>query len=418
MTSVTPATRPPEGVELPPHLYRVALLLGLSIFINYFDRGTLSLAAPFIKSDQGLSDYQLGIVLSAFFWTYASFQMISGWLVDRLDVNWVLFCGVALWCAATGATGFANSFYPLVAARLLLGVGESVAYPSYSKIIANHFLESQRGRANAFIGVGYACGPALGTLLGGLLMARVGWHLFFVVIGVAGALWLLPWIKWMPRDVMLPPATSASATILEIISQRSAWGTFAGLFSFNYLLYFLVTWLPSYLIRERHLSIRAMSIVGGMTFLTLGLSVGVCGWLSDRWIAAGGTPTLVRKTFTAVGLAGAATITFAFVIPDPKIALVFLVFASVCAGACSSNLWAITQTLAGPYAVGKWTGVQNFVGNLAGIVAPALTGLILTKTGRFLWPATITSLVCLLGSLAWSFLIERVEPLAWKVRDI
>jgi len=132
MTSITPATLP-ERVKLPPHLYRVALLLGLSIFINYFDRGTLSLAAPFIKSDQGLSDYQLGIVLSAFFWTYASFQMISGWLVDRLDVNWVLFCGVALWCAATGATGFANSFYPLVAARLLLGVGESVAYPPTAK---------------------------------------------------------------------------------------------------------------------------------------------------------------------------------------------------------------------------------------------------------------------------------------------
>lgn len=407
-----------ERVKLPPHLYRVALLLGLSIFINYFDRGTLSLAAPFIKSDQGLSDYQLGIVLSAFFWSYAGFQMISGWLVDRFNVNWVLLCGVALWCAATGVTGFANSFYALVAMRLLLGIGESVAYPSYSKIIANHFLEKQRGRANAFIGVGYACGPAVGTLLGGLLMARVGWHLFFIVVGVAGGLWLLPWIKWMPRDVMLPASGSSSVRMLEIISQRSAWGTFGGLFSFNYLLYFLVTWLPSYLIRERHLSTKAMSIVGGIAFLALGLSVAVCGWLSDHWIAVGGVPTLVRKTFTSAGLVGASTITLAFVIRDPKIALIFLVFASLSAGACSSNLWPITQTLAGPYAVGKWTGVQNFIGNLAGIVAPWLTGLILTKTGRFLWAAAITSLVCLLGALAWSFLIERVEPVAWKAHTI
>jgi ACS family D-galactonate transporter-like MFS transporter len=417
MTSVMPATQPVR-VKLPSNLYRVALLLALSVFINYFDRGTLSLAAPFIKSDQGLSDYQLGIVLSAFFWTYAGFQMISGWLVDRLDVNWVLFGGVALWCAATTATGFANSFYALVAMRLLLGVGESVAYPSYSKIIANHFPESQRGRANASIGVGYTCGSALGAFLGGLLMAKVGWHLFFVVIGVAGGFWLLPWIKWRPRAVMLPQSTLVSASILEIISQRSAWGTFAGLFSYNYFLYFLITWLPSYLIRERHLSIKAMSTVGGITFLTLGLSVAACGWLSDRWIAAGGTPTLVRKTFTVVGLAGAATIAFAFVIPDPKIALLFLVLASVCAGACSSNLWAITQTLAGPYTAGKWTGVQNFIGNLAGIVAPALTGLILAKTGRFLWAAAIASVVCLLGALAWSFLIGRVEPVAWKMREI
>jgi ACS family D-galactonate transporter-like MFS transporter len=417
MTGVTPATLPVR-VKLPAHLYRVALLLALSIFINYFDRGSLSLAAPFIKSDLGLSDYQLGIVLSAFFWTYAGFQMVSGWLVDRLDVNWVLFGGVALWCAATAATGLANSFCALVAMRLLLGVGESVAYPSYSKIIANHFPESQRGRANAFIGVGYTCGSALGTFLGALLMAKVGWHLFFVVIGVAGGFWLLPWIKWRPRDVMLPRSTFASISILEIISQRSAWGTFAGLFSYNYLLYFLVTWLPSYLIRERHLSIRAMSTVGGMTFLTLGLSVAACGWLSDRWIAAGAAPTLVRKTFTAAGLAGAATITFAFVIPDPRMALAFLVFASVSAGACSSNLWAITQTLAGSYTAGKWTGVQNFIGNLAGIVAPALTGLILMKTGRFFWAAAITSLVCLLGAFAWAFVIKRVEPVAWKMREV
>src|ERR1700730_11241716 len=185
--------------RLSPELSRLAFLLALSIFINYIDRGNLAIAAPLLKDDLGLSVYQLGILFSSFFWTYAIFQIVSGWLVDRFPVNWVLALGILLWSAATVGTGLVRGFTLLLAMRLILGIGESVAYPSYSKIISRHFSESQRGRANSFISAGQASGPAVGTLLGGMLLAHAGWRLFFVIFGMASSLWLLPWLKYLRK---------------------------------------------------------------------------------------------------------------------------------------------------------------------------------------------------------------------------
>src|SRR5437868_6236651 len=223
--------QPLEPPRFPPALKRVAVLLGLSIFINYVDRGSLSIAAPLLKDDLGLSASQLGILLSSFFWTYAFCQILAGWLVERFNVNWVLAAGVLVWSVATLSTGVVRNFAVLLMARLLLGIGESVSYPSYSKIIVKHFAASQRGRANGMISAGWAGGPALGTLVGGLLIAHVGWRMFFVVLGIASAVWLLPWLKWMPKGYGVAGLQSSGrahasspASMVEILEQRSASG--------------------------------------------------------------------------------------------------------------------------------------------------------------------------------------------------
>jgi MFS transporter, ACS family, D-galactonate transporter len=404
-----------DRARLSPELSRVAVLLGLSIFINYIDRGTLSLAAPIVKDELRLSASQLGILLSAFFWTYAPFQIVSGWTVDRLNANWILPLGVFIWSAATIGTAFVHGFALLLAMRLILGIGESVSYPSYNKIIANHFSDTNRGRPNSAIAAGYACGPAFGTLLGGMLMARVGWREFFVVLGGISLLWLLPWIAYMPRRAGLSASNGPRpASVLEILRQRSVWGTFAGLFSFNYLLYFLITWLPFYLVHERHFSIQKMSVTGGAAFFATALSALVSGWLSDRWIAAGVTETRVRKTFTGLGPIIASTIVLVPAFSDSRFAIAMLVLVCISMGICSSNLWALTQTLAGASTTGRWTGLQNFVGNLAGIVAPALTGLVVDRTGRFFWAFAITSVMALLGAVAWIFIVGPVKETAWR----
>src|SRR5580693_10659050 len=216
MTGPWSSASPPESPKLPFDLARVAVLLSVSVLINYVDRGTLSIAAPILKDDLHLSPSQLGVLLSSFFWTYAAFQIVSGWLVDRFEVNWLLAMGVLVWSVATLTTGLVHGFALLLTARLVLGVGESVAYPSYNKIIAKHFRASHRGRANGLISAGWAGGPALGTLLGGLLMARVGWRLFFVVLGLASLLWLLPWFRWKPGDARLADSgTAQSASMFE-----------------------------------------------------------------------------------------------------------------------------------------------------------------------------------------------------------
>ncbi len=402
--------------RLSPALWRVLVLLGFSVFINYIDRGNLSIAAPLLKDEFGISASQLGILLSSFFWTYASFQIVSGWLVDRFDVKWVMAAGFFLWSAATAVTGLVHGFAMLLAVRLVLGIGESAAYPSYSKIIARLFPEEHRGLANSVVVAGLVLGPGFGMFAGGMLMARFGWRSFFIVLGLASLLWLLPWSRWMPgAEPGAGEHLKEGPGIPEILRQRSAWGTCAGLFCSNYLSYFLITWLPFYLVRERHFSMQKMAQVAGVSYLSAGVIATFCGWISDRWIAAGGTPTRVRKTFTAAGMTGAAVFLVGSIMAEPDLSIILLILATMSFGACGSNVWAITQTLAGPQAAGRWTGVQNFVGNLSGVVAPALTGFVLDRTGKFFWPFVITGGVCLLGAISWVFLVGPVRQVEWEL---
>jgi ACS family D-galactonate transporter-like MFS transporter len=405
-----------EAPRFPLELTRVAVLLSLSVFINYVDRGSLSIAAPLLKDDLGLSPSQLGVLLSSFFWTYAFCQILSGWLVDRFNVNWVLALGVMVWSAATLSTGLVRNFALLLTARMLLGIGESASYPAYSKIIVTHFHASQRGRANGMISAGWAGGPALGTVVGGLLVAHVGWRMFFVVLGLASALWLLPWLKWMPKGagVVVVEKNLSPAGIPEILQQRSAWGTFAGLFCFNYLWYFLITWLPFYLVKHRNFSLQTMSFALGTAFFALAASVLAAGWIADRSITAAKSPTRVLKALCGGGL-GVAGITFVafFLVANQTIAMAILIFCCVALGMCSPNLWTMTQILAGPQTAGKWTGLENFCGNLAGITAPLVAGFVVDRTGSFFWAFAITGGVALLGAASYIFLVGEVVPVAW-----
>ena len=404
----------PESKGLTGKLSAVLVLLGISVFINYVDRGNLSIAAPMLKDELRISATQLGILLSAFFWTYACLQPIAGWLVDRVNVNWVIAGGFFLWSAATAATGLAHTFSVLFALRLLLGIGESVAYPSYSKIIALNFPEEHRGLANSVISAGLLLGPGIGMLLGGTLMGRYGWRPFFLVLGLASLLWLVPWIKWMPKARASNTLGATGApSLAEFLRLRSAWGSCVGLFSGNYVNYFLITWLPFYLVRERHFSMSTMARIGGLAYLLGACSSTFSGWLSDRWIMSGGTPTRVRKTFTGGGLILAGTFLGLSAATGPRTCLVMLVLGVISFGVTSSNVWAITQTLAGPQAAGRWTGFQNFIGNLAGVVAPALTGFVVGRTGHFYWAFAILLAVTIMGTLSWVFLVGLVEQVVW-----
>ena len=151
------------------HRWRLVGLLSLSVFINYVDRGNLSVAAPMLGRELALSPAQLGLLFSAFFWTYSLCQIPAGWLVDRISVTRVYAAAYLIWSVATLLTGFAHSITALLMVRLLLGLGESVAYPACSQILVRNFAEQERGRANSLIDIGAKAGPALGTLLGGLV---------------------------------------------------------------------------------------------------------------------------------------------------------------------------------------------------------------------------------------------------------
>ncbi len=392
-------------------------LLVVSIGVNYIDRGTLSVAAPFLGADLQLTKTQLGALFSTFFWTYAAFQLVAGWLVDRYDVRWVLGVGFLVWSAATMLTGLVNSFAAIFALRLLLGMGESVAYPSYSRILAGSFPERHRGTANALIDAGSKCGPALGVMIGGLMVGHFGWRALFVVLGCGGLLWLIPWAIWgpLPASIKMPSGGNCPG-ILQILGKREAWGTFLGLFCVNYAWYFLVFWLPSYLVMERHFSANTMAILGSMPFWAVALSSSIGGWVSDLWIARGASPTRVRKTFMAGGMLLSTLILPVAIVRDPTVSMVLLIATSLCFGLFTSNLWAVTQTLAGPEAAGKWTGWQNMFGNFAGIFGPWFTGRIVDATGQFLLAFVAVCGALVLGAFAFGVIIRDLKPVDWRVR--
>lgn len=393
----------------------VLFLLSLAALINYIDRSNLSIAADLIKGELGLSDLQLGALLSAFFWTYGCMQIPAGWLVDRFDVKWVFACGFFVWSVATAATGILHGFVALIVVRVILGIGESIAFPAYSKILGTHFHESRRGGANAAVIAGLALGPAIGMLVGGTVVGRFGWRPFFLTLGLGSLLWLIPWLAWMPRRTKVAaPVSEAKVSIVDILRQRSAWGTCLGQFCINYCLYFLVTWLPSYLRRGRHFSMNEMARAGGSIFLIFAVASLVGGKISDRWIAAGASPTRVRKATLGVGLAGLGVCLMAAAVAPDAIFVWVLLMAGVFMGLSGGTCWTVTQTLAGPRVAGRWAGVQNFVGNFAGAVAPTLTGYLLGLTGQFYWPFVIAAAVSWIGALSWVIAVGPIEPVDWE----
>jgi MFS family permease len=392
-------------------------LLFLAAAINYIDRGSLSVAAPAVAAQLSLDPVQMGVLLSAFFWSYAALQIVSGWLADRFDVNWVFGIGFAIWSLATLSAGFAGSLGVLLVCRVLLGAGESVAFPCYSKVITANFPIERRGVPNALIEAGTKIGPAVGTLLGGILVARYGWRFLFVALGAGSLLWLGPWLAWGPRATA--PQTAAdlgdSPGMWEIICRRDAWGTFLGNACYTYSYYFLLTWLPSYLVNERHQSLQTMGILGSIPYVGAALAAMASGWLSDTWIRRGGSPTKVRKTFVATGLLLSTVMVGTPVVPDLRVSMVLLCVGYAAFGIFASNHWAITQTLAGTGAAGKWTGIQNTIGNLSGVVAPVVTGFIVTRTGSYFWAFASPAIMAVAGACCYLFMVGAVAPVRWRL---
>jgi len=339
---------------------------------------------------------------------------LAGWVVGRFHVGWVLACGFFLWSGATAFTGVAATFQMILVLRVLLGIGESVTYPAYSRILAGEYPEHHRGFANALIDAGTKAGPAIGVLVGGLLVARLGWRVFFFALGAISLLWLIPWLATMPRGRTAGAAGAQVPSIRAILAQRSAWFTAGGLFCGNYYWYFLITWLPAYLEKERHFPKQKMAVFGWFPFLAIAASAVGSGWLSDRLIARGHSPTVVRKGFAGAGLVLATIVIAVAIVHDDSAAMALLTLACLAFGMYTSNVFAITQALAGPYAAGRWTSFQNGIGNLAGVLAPWLTGRVVDTTGQFYVAFLVAGAFAFTGALNFVLGVGPIEQVEFR----
>ena len=394
----------------------MVLLLAAVLFLNYVDRGALPTAAHHIQQDLHLTFSQLGVLGSAFFWTYALVQIPMGWLAERYGAHRVLACGLATWALATLLVGVVPGFGLLLVLRLLLGVGESVGFPCMSKILASTVPSQSLGTANGIIAFAYLMGPVVGTFAGGVLMSAYGWRATFVIFGAVSLLWLFPWSRVRVQHRPEEERATQIATTRMILKQRALWGTGLGHFSSNYTFYFMLSWLPLYLVHERGFSDTEMTRFASAAYFVNAAFAIFGGWALDRYIVRGGSVNFGYKAVLGVAHLGYIACMLCMALgPRPVALAAIFVYQAVC-GIQSPGVFAVSQIIAGPAAAGRWVGIQNTIGNLAGIVAPALTGYLIDWTGHFTLAFVMAAAVGVIGFVGYVFMIPRVAELDWQAQ--
>jgi MFS family permease len=389
----------------------LVLLLGAAVFLNYVDRGAIAVAAPLMKTELGMSATTFGIAVSAFFWVYAPVQLLVGWLCDRFSVYRLMSGGIVLWAASTFLMGFVGGFASLLVLRVMLGVGESIAFPGTSKIIARHIPAESRGMANAAVAAGIALGPAIGTLTGGLIVATMGWRPMFIIFGLVTLIWLLPWRR-VVRTLVTPVEEAAwvRVPVRAVIGQWSLWAMGIGHCAGNYCFYFLLAWLPLYLVQSRGLTIPEMTLLASLGYAVQAVAALAYGHFSDRWTRSGRSEAVCRRWMMVVSQIMAAIAIYGLGIAETKLALgLLLCLAGAATASLSLNLYSIAQMFAGPRAAGTWIGVQNAIGNLSGIFGPIITGMIIDSAG-YGSAFVLAAAVAAFGAVWWAFGVPRIEP--------
>ena len=416
--------------------WMVAGLMWSAIAINYIDRTVLSAAAPHLQSEFHLGALEMGIVMSAFFWSYALLQLPAGMLADRFGQKIVLGVAVFWWSLATAVTGFASGFKSLVALRVMLGVGEAGSYPSNAGIATRWFPRQERATVAGIFDSGSKLGGAVALPLIAWLLAIFDWKVTFAITGALGLVWCAIWVlvfKNSPADhrrvnaaelayiheggeaPRRDGAATADVPWYRLFAHRNIWAMCIGFFMINYNSYFFITWLPTYLVKERGMSMMEM---GFMASLPLILSMVVeifAGWASDRVYASGRLSlTATRKLFLVIGLLMASSIGFAAFAASPLVAVALLCVAKSGTTVAASQVWALPGDVAPPNMVSRVAGIQNTVSNMGGVVGPVVTGAIVGSTGSFVPALLFSSALIVIAILNYLFLLGKVEPIQFN----
>lgn len=394
------------------HANLLVLLLGAAVFLNYVDRGAIGIAAPVMTRALKLSPEAYGLVFSAFFWVYAPVQLFAGRLCDRFSVYTLMVAGILLWAASTFLTGFAGGFSSLLVLRVLLGVGESISFPGTTKIIARHVPAASRGSANAIIAAGIALGPAVGTLAGGFILASSGWRAIFLAFGAVTLLWLLPWraavrgLSAEDRAEAGPPVPAGA-----LIGRWSLWSMAIVHCLGNYCFYFLIAWLPSFLVKSRGFSIREMTLLATAGFAVQAVCALSYGRFSDWWTRSGRSEAFCRRWMMVASQTAAAVAILGLSVAHGALAIALLLcLAGAASASLSLNVYAVGQMFSGPRAAGTWMGFQNALGNTSGIFGPILTGFIVQRAG-YDTAFVVTAVIAAVGAIWWMAAVPKIRQI-------
>jgi MFS family permease len=384
-------------------------LLGAATFINYLDRGSLAVALPMMSKDLGLGPREKGLALSAFFWTYTAMQIPVGRFVDRHNIKYAYAAMFALWSVAAAATGLVTSLAALLVCRVLLGIGESVYLPGGLKVVSLHFRSEESAWPAGLFDLGAKLGLAVGTAVDVWLLLRYGWRSLFFRTGLFGLLWLVPWLWLYPSHDRYAATESARLDWRSMLKDRALVGMSLGFFCWDYFWYFFISWLPSYLYDVRGVELPRLAVFGSAPFLIFAATEGLGGWGAGWLTRRGADLSLVTKGFIIVGFAFGLLIIPAALVDSSALSIAFLFGAAISGLACA-NLLAIPKMSAPPDQVALWAGVQNCVGNIGGILAPAVTGIAIARTGSYVPAFFIVSVVLVAGMFAYGIVLPRLRP--------
>ena len=406
----------------------LALLL-LATTINYVDRSNLSIVAPFLSKELGLDPVQMGLLFSAFAWSYAIANLPGGWIIDRFGSRIVYGLAQLAWSSATLALGLVSGFAALFGLRFAVGLAEAPAFPVNNRVVSTWFPQRERGRATSTYASGQYIGSALLSPLLFWMAANHGWRSVFLLTGLAGITSAVVWLI-VYRDPL--QSTRANAEELALITEggaltsmaprehvtwpqiarllreRQVWALGLGKFAVMSSLYFLLTWFPTYLVRERGLTSLRAGAATSLPYIAATIGVLLGGVWSDWLLRRGAGISAARKIPIVTGFLGASSIILVNYVAGTTLALAILTFAFFAQGV-SSNSWSIIAEVAPRSMMGTTGGIINFTGHIAGIVTPILIGFILRETKSFELVLAYVSLAAIVGALSYTVVIGKIH---------
>jgi ACS family D-galactonate transporter-like MFS transporter len=417
--------------------FRILALIFVSVVINYMDRSNISVAATAITDDLKLTPVQLGILFSAFGWTYAALQIPGGILVDRIAPRILYtFCLIA-WSLMTGLQGLVKGFAGLLGLRLAIGVFEAPSYPINNRVVTAWFPDNERATAIAV----YTCGQFLGlAFVTPLLVAiqfYIGWRGLLATTGLIGIIWGFVWyfLYRNPKDhahankaelkhiedgggiINMHSKNSVETkpkfewrNLKKVFTYRKLWGIYIGQFAVNSTLWFFLTWFPTYLVKYRGLDFLKSGFLASAPFLAAFAGLLTSGLLSDYLLKKGVSINIARKAPVIFGLLLSASIIGANYVDSPAWIIFFMALAFFGNGFATIT-WVFVSTLAPKSLIGLTGGVFNFIGNLASIVIPIVIGY-LARGGNFQPALIFIGSVTIVGACSYIFIVGKIERIA------
>jgi MFS transporter, ACS family, D-galactonate transporter len=409
----------------------IAVMLFVTVVINYMDRANLSIAMPAIADEMDLSKAHQGLLLSAFGWTYAALQLPGGWLVDRVPPRVLYPACLVLWSVATMFMGIIGGFVALIALRLLVGVFEAPAYPINNRVATAWFPERERASVIGFYTSGQFIGLALLTPVLSWLQSVLSWHWVFIATGAVGVVWGLVWYARYrePKDSSANDAEIAlirdggglvdldesrpkraavtRGDVATVLGRRKLWGIYLGQFCLTSTLWFFLTWFPTYLVKYRDMDYIKSGFLASLPFIAALIGVLFSGAFSDFLLRRGVSLGAARKGPIITGLLLTTAMLGANFTDSTAMVIVFLSIAFFGNGLASIT-WSLVSALAPERLIGLTGGMFNFIGNLSSIATPIIIGLLVTDASfapGFVYMTVVTAI----GIISYVFLVGRVE---------